>query len=93
MKTLISILTLIGISFSAFFFVDSRYALSGDVQELEQRVKINELRDLERTAMEDVYFYRQQQRKYPADKQVGDKLVEAEEELGGIRKQIEEVKK
>ena len=93
MKQIITLATIVGIAFSVFFFLDGRYALSGEVMKLEQRVKVNELRDLERKAMEDVYFYRQQQRKYPADRQVVDKMDEAETELNKLRKQLEEVEK
>lgn len=91
MSKILSVITLIGVVFSSFLFIDNRYALSTNLAQLEQRVKLNELRDLERKAMEDEFFYKEQSRKYPADKQVKDKLGDAEEQVESIRKRIGEL--
>lgn len=85
------LILIVGASFGVFFFVDGRYAASKDVQKLEQRVKLNELRNMERMAKEDSYFYREQSRKYPRDEQIKTKLNEAELEVKKIENRITEI--
>ena len=38
MKTIISILTIVGIAFGAYFYIDNRYAQCEDVKKIEKRL-------------------------------------------------------
>lgn len=40
MKQLVSIVTIIGMAFGAYFFLDSRYAKCGDVKAIERRLDV-----------------------------------------------------
>ena len=76
---------------------DSRYAQATEVdqkiQKVENRLTLAELRQLTRAAQEEVFFYRDQMKKYPRDQDVKDKLKEAEETLADLKKQIKDLEK
>jgi len=76
---------------------DSRYAQAAEVdqkiQKVENRLTLAELRQLTRAAQEEVFFYRDQMKKYPRDQDVKDKLKEAEETLADLKKQIKDLEK
>lgn len=38
MKTIIAVLTILGFTFGAYFYLDNRYALSEDVKSIEKRL-------------------------------------------------------
>jgi len=60
---------------------------------LESRVSYNELNVLLRNALADQYFYRNQQRLYPIDQKVKDRLEEAESTVKDLKEQIKDLKK
>jgi hypothetical protein len=76
---------------------DNRYAQAAEVdkkiEKVENRLTVAELRQLTRAAQEDVFFYRDQVRKYPNDQDVKDKLKEAEDTLADLKAQIKELEK
>ena len=76
---------------------DNRYAQAAEVEKkiekVETRLTLAELRALARAAQEDVFFYRDQSRKYPNDPDVKDKLKEAEDTMTDIKRQIRELEK
>jgi len=72
--------------------LESRYASASQVQQLTNRVTINELIDLRNKVLSHIYFLREQSRKYPHDKKIKDKLLETEKEQDSIEKQIIEIK-
>lgn len=61
-KALIAIITLIGIVFSIYFYMEKRYALAEDVQKLEQRldykITTDQLKDVQNRmwVLEDRYY-------------------------------------
>lgn len=61
LKTLVTLATLIGIVFSAYFYLDSRYALARDLQlvevRLEQKINSDQINNLQRRiwSIEDRY--------------------------------------
>ena len=76
---------------------DSRYAMAAEVEKkieaVENRLTLAELKQLYRTAQEEVFFYRDQVRKYPVDLDLKLKLKEAEETVTDLKKQIKELEK
>lgn len=81
-----------GTVFGGITWVDSRYAKAAQVDALEKRVSLNELKAQLRAAQEELIFWRQQARKYPDDIDVKDSLKEAEETVQELKKKIEEYK-
>ena len=45
MKTIISILTIVGIAFGAYFYIENRYALSDELKQVEKRLDYKILSD------------------------------------------------
>lgn len=84
---------LVGIS----SYFDNRYAIAAEVdkkiEKVENRLTLAELKQLHRTAQEEVFFYRDQARKYPEDEELKLKLKEAEETAIDLKKQIKELEK
>ena len=76
-----------------FLYLDERFALAADVVKLEQRVSLNELSALYKTALENLYFYRSQNRKYPDDEDLKTKLKESEGEVKDLKTLITTLKK
>jgi len=78
-------------------YFDNRYAQAAEVEKkiekVENRLTLAELRQLARTAQEEVFFYRDQVRKYPVDLDLKLKLKEAEETVTDLKKQIKELEK
>lgn len=76
-------------------YLDGRYALASEVkaevQQIQNRLTLAELKQLYRTAQEEVFFYRDQLRKYPKDEEIKAKLKEAEETVADLKKQIKEL--
>jgi hypothetical protein len=78
-------------------YFDGKYAQAAEVEKkiekVETRLTITELKQLYRTAQEEVFFYRDQVRKYPVDLDLKLKLKEAEETVTDLKKQIKELEK
>lgn len=80
-----------GVLWGGVSWVDKRYAKTETVEKIEKKLDLNELNDQLRTAREELFFWRQQARKYPEDTEVEDALKEAEEQVESIKKKIEEL--
>ncbi len=70
---------------TGFFYIEERFAKADDLKKIEIRLEINELQTLYKTALENLYFYRDQNRKYPDDVKLKEKLTEAEEEVKDLK--------
>jgi len=79
--------------FSSFFYIEGRFAKADDLKKVEIRLEINELQTLYKTALENLYFYRDQSRKYPEDTKLKEKLTEAEEEVKDLKDLLTAAKK
>ena len=73
------IFSMFALTFGGYAFLDKRYAMAVDHKSLELRVTINEVGDLRREAMKEIYFFRKQSRLHPDDYEIRGKLKEAEE--------------
>ena len=93
MKALAVLLGIIGTCFGGYFYIDKTYAERTQVHKLELRVTANELDDLLRRAQENMYFYREQLRKYPNDVDIIKRLKEAEEEVKELRERLKNLRK
>lgn len=102
-KQLGTILALIGSIVLGFVFIDDRHLSADDhVQALKTQNKINKtlkvevrisrLKWVERDAASDLYFEQSQLRQYPNNIALRDKVIEKEEELKQIRKELNNLK-
>jgi len=84
---------LVGIS----TYFDDRYAMAAEVEKkieaVETRLTLAELKQLYRTAQEELFFYRDQVRKYQDDLDLKLKLKEAEDTVADLKNQIKELEK
>jgi len=92
LKNTATLVGLMGVLFSVYFFVDGTYAEKTELVAVSQRVTFNELYQLLRSAQENLHFYRQQHRKYPIDPKVEGKLEKAEEEVKDLKDRIKNLK-
>ena len=92
-KYILSLAALVSLVFSVFFFVENRYASRDDYVKLEKRISVNELQQLLKESLENMYFYRKLERENPDDLEIRRKLRQAEEEVDSLKKRIEELKK
>lgn len=103
MNSIKELLLIIGIVIAAMvntaLFVDTRYAKAGQVkslkrshQKLEQRVFGNELEQAHQKALDNFFFYRQMERKYPHDTQVKDETKKAVQRIKELEAQIGKLK-
>jgi len=60
---------------------------------LEQRVSLNELEDLLKAALDNMYFYRKLLRQDTTNEELQKKVQEAEEEVKNLKDHIKEIKK
>lgn len=88
LKTIIALFSLISMTFGAFFFLDSRHAQNEDLVKLEARFTLNELYQLLRRAEDELYYYRDLNRKYPNDVQIRRRLRNAERRVQDLRDRI-----
>lgn len=65
--------------------------VSKKVKALEERLTLNELKDLLKEALSDLYYWRDMARKYPDDQDVKDKLAEAEATVKEIKERIRQL--
>lgn len=92
-KVVTSLAAFLGIVFGAINYVDSVALtavkpIADRVTTLEERLTLNELNDLLRRALENLYFYRDQVRKYPGDQDLQDRLFEARKEVEDLKGRI-----
>ncbi len=74
------IFSMFALTFGGYAFLDKRYALAINHKALELRVTVNEVEDLRRESLKEVYFLKKQQRLHPEDYEIQEKLKEAQEE-------------
>ncbi len=91
-KNILNVVAIITVVFSGFFFIESRYTLQQEFAELVSRVDLDELQDLLKEALEDLYYWRSMSRKYPDDLEIKKKLEEAEENVKDLKERIRKIK-
>lgn len=85
LRTIVTLASLVGIAFSAYFYIDSRYALARDLQlvevRLEQKINSDQINNLQRRiwSIEDRY----------SDVQMPETVAE---ELRELKLQLEQLK-
>lgn len=92
-KTITTLLGVVALTFSVFFFNENRYTSQNDFVNLEQRVSLNELQRLLQEALENMYFYRKMLRQDPGNEELQEKVKIAEEEVENLKELIKEIKK
>ena len=85
MKNIITALTLIGIAFSAYFYIDNRYALAKELQLVEMRLDQKITND-EILAIQKIIF--QMEDKYQ-DKHMPESV---KDDIRGLRQYLEQLK-
>lgn len=86
----VSICGLLGVVWGGYVVVDDRYARAAELTQLEQRVLMNELQQAYRDARAEVYFLRDQARKYPDDRDIHRQRADAEAELQRLERLVNE---
>jgi peptidoglycan hydrolase CwlO-like protein len=81
-------IALFGSIFAGYVHIDDKFALAADVEKLEKRLTLSELRDSLRLAKDELYFLKSQIRKYPDDEDLQDQLKEVKEEIKDLKEQI-----
>ena len=92
-KTLSTIIGIIAITFSVFFFQENRYASQVSYAMLERKVEIREIKELLKDALESMYFYQKMLRQDPDNEELKKKLGIIEEEVADLKAQIKDLNK
>jgi hypothetical protein len=87
-----TILGFIGTLATGVFWIDDRYAKAEQVEELDKRVTLSELKDQLRLALEEYYFLKKQARKYPDDEDIQRELEEAKSVVDDLKEKIKNYK-
>lgn len=99
-KSILTIASVIAVTFSGYFFLETRSKTIAEnvvspwvvkITQLDDRLTLNELRDLLKEALDDLYYWRKMHRKYPEDEEIKRKLDESEERVKKIEERIEEL--
>ena len=90
MAALIGILTS---TFGVVWFADGRYTMASDQQALAKEVKKIKARNALDGALDDLYFYKKQTRKYPGDEDLQKKLSTSEEDVKYLKKVLKLLEK
>ena len=86
-----TVIALFGSVFAGYIYMDERYALAEDVNKLEERLTLSELRESLRIVLDEYFFLKKQIRKYPDDLDIKDQLKDVEERVNDLRSQIKEM--
>ena len=89
------LILIVGMSIGGLIYLDERYvmaqdhqSLKEDHQKLEQRVLGNELEQAHQSALDNWFFYRDQERKHPQDQEIKDRAKKAYEHVNSIERKI-----
>lgn len=82
-----------GTFYGAQAYLNKTYASVNQVEKLEIRLSLQELKELRNESLEELFFWRKQVRKNPDDIDVKKKLKEAEEYVEDVKRQIKELEK
>ena len=89
MQKITAILGLVAIFFSAFFFIDDRYASAEDLDRLESKVEYQRIVQQYETAV-DLYFqYKALLRKHPDDSELKEEFDSVKERRNELKKKID----
>lgn len=93
-KSAIALAILISIVMSGYFYLDARHANAVDVEKkisvIDKKVTLIDLKIIYREALEDLYFYRKQARRYSKDKEIKKRLKVAEQRVKGLEEDMYE---
>jgi hypothetical protein len=89
---LVTIITLIAMCFGGFFYMEDRYAKADDVKKIEHKLTMMQLEELYRKALDNKYFWVDQNKKYPHDPEIHQKMSDAMDEVSNISDQIKRLK-
>jgi septal ring factor EnvC (AmiA/AmiB activator) len=88
-----TVIALFGSVFAGYIHLDTKYALASDVETIEKRLDLSELKDSLRLAKDELHFLKSQIRKYPNDEEIADELKEVKAHIKDLKAQIKEYKK
>jgi len=83
-----TVIALFGSIFAGYLHIDTKYALAADVEKIEKRLTLSELRDSLRLSLDELYFLKSQIRKYPDDEEIKDQLKDAKDRVKDIKDEI-----
>lgn len=88
-----TVIALFGSVFAGYIHLDTKYALAADVETIEKRLDLSELKDSLRLALDELHFLKSQIRKYPDDEEIAEELKDSKAEVKDLKAQIKEYKK
>jgi len=94
-KSVLGLITVLasvgGVFYGIQHYLDTSFASTNRVEKLEERLTLQELKDLHKEALDDMLFWRKKHREYPEDTEVKDELDKAEKRVKDLEKQIKEL--
>jgi len=90
MKTIISILTVVGIAFGAYFYIDNRYAQCEDVKKIERRLDYKIIADQLKSVQDRIWRLEDRNAKEKViPKSVKEEQRQLEEDKNLLQKKLE----
>lgn len=83
---------LVGSIFAGYLHIDTKYAEASEVEQLEQRVSLQELFASLRIAQDEYFFLKSQLRKYPDDEELEERVEDARRVVDELKRQIKRLK-
>ena len=92
MSSVVLLGTFLGVFFGGYLHLDQRFAKAEEYKEVNKKVVLIELKLLYKEALDNLYFFRKQYRKYSDDEEIKKELEKAKEQVEDLKKQILELK-
>lgn len=87
-----TLVALLALSFSTYFYIDSRYALASDQTQHEQEFEVYRLEQTMVKALDNYYDLKGLQRKYPQDATLSEKVDRAEKQFELLESKVKTLK-
>lgn len=89
-ESLSATVALIGACVGGYIYIDDRYALAEEHEEMVRRLDKTEIRMAIQQAMQHYYFLKSQLNKYPDDRELKEEVIEAKKDIDLLKKQLSE---
>lgn len=93
MISLATIITIGGATIATLEFTDNRYAMAMEQEKNTLEIDILKLKNSHREAQEELFWFRKQSRKYPADESIEKKLKKQQKVVDNLEDELKDSKK
>ena len=80
-----------GVFYGIQTYLDTAYASTDRVEKIEKRLSLQELKELHKEALDDLFFWRKKNRTYPDDQEIKEELDKSEKRVKELEKEIKEI--